>query len=178
MDFNYLDYLFNALIIILMFLSWINAKTMRSIANDNKKISMQMANIQETGIKIHVLPNIKKILTNLNQLTQFDYFDYEEQVKNNHLIWSQLNQVIFYFNETDEIYKSIDSLYEDMWDLTGKIGERDSIIKRGKKENMEDYSLKSKEISTDSKEIFNKVQKIKKDIIKRFRIEMKVPNNQ
>lgn len=147
MDYSFLDYLFNALIIVLMFLSWINAKTMKSIADDNKKISKQMANIQETSVKIHVLPNIKEILTNLNQLTQFDYFDYEEQVKNNQLIWSQLDQVVFYFNETDEIYKSIVSLNKEMWDLTRKIGERDSIIKIGKKEeDMEDYNRVTKEI--------------------------------
>lgn len=120
---------------------------MKSIADDNKKISKQMANIQETSVKIHVLPNIKEILTNLNQLTQFDYFDYEEQVKNNQLIWSQLDQVVFYFNETDEIYKSIVSLNKEMWDLTRKIGERDSIIKIGKKEeDMEDYNRVTKEI--------------------------------
>lgn len=173
--FDYIfDNLFSILIICLMFLTWLNANRMKSIAEENKKISKQMANIQENGIKIHVLPNIVKIITNLDKLTQIVYFDYDEQVKNNISIWKQLNQVIFYFNESDEIYKSIYSLYEEVWDLTGKVGERQSIIDRGKKpENRNEYVRLTNEISVQSKCLFKKITNIKKEIIKRYRIEMK-----
>jgi len=171
---DFWDYLFSGLIVIIMFMTWLNARGMKNIALESQRLSQKVAEYEATSIKLHILPKIQEIVSTLNEMTRINYFDYDEQVKNNHKVWSQLDQVVFYFHDDDDIYKSINSLFTDMWDLTGVVGDRDSILKIGRKEeNVDEYKRLTSEIASRSKELFNKIKNIRIELIKRYRITLR-----
>lgn len=153
------QYILTLLIIVLMYLSYRNTK--------------KSLEIQAQISKINVLPEIKKILIALDKVTHIRYFNNDEQIESNRTFSDELSSLIFYFNEKDEVYTIIRTLWDKIWEVTGKIGERESILKRNAvKEENDQYKTLSKEIAEMAKIIFNDIQKIKTEIIKRFQLNM------
>lgn len=211
-----IEHVFSLLIILLMWMTWKNAKKssivqerlvdvqelnvnvqtqMADIHNQNVDIQQQIAesqktnveiqgkiadvqktiaDIQETNIKINVLPEIKKILSGLDGITQFSYFSSDVQMDSNRKYSEEISNLIFYFNEDDDVYKIVKTLWDKLWEMTGSIGERESImIRKAIKTEEEQFKKLSKDIAGQAKIIFDDIQKIKIEIIKRFQINMK-----
>jgi len=168
---DWLSIMFNAIIVLIMIFTWFNAWHMRKLAARSNKTADHMAAIQETNIKVLVLPNIKEILFGLNSIRKIAYFKMDEQMKNHGKVWDKIGQAIFYFDEDDEVYKSIISLDNEMWDLTEAIGNRESFLAIEKKENKPaEYAQLTDIIVNKSKVIFSIASSINKEIVKRYRV--------
>jgi len=168
---------FNGIIVLIMIFTGLNAWHMRKLATQSNTISDRMAEIQATNVKVLILPKIREILTGLYELTRVAWNSMDEQMDNNNKAWQKLSEMRFYFNEEDEIYKSIKSLNDEMWALSGLIGERESFeAMGGKVKDPEERSKLSRKMTTKAKQIRHEIVDISEKIVHRFRIEMPRPH--
>lgn len=160
------DDVFNILIVIIMFFMLLNGLWTR-------KIQKQMANVQETNVKVAVLPKIQELINVIDDIARVELSSFENQSKNNIENFKKLHQLILYFNESDGMDKIFDSIHDKVYEITGLIGDVDSIMTRGFKESdSENIDRLRKEMTKQLKIMQEDIFKLRKKIIERFRIKV------
>ncbi|MBU0529124.1 hypothetical protein KKF86_05125, partial [bacterium] len=160
------DHVFNLLIIVIMFFTLLNGLWTR-------KIQKQMANIQETNVKVAVLPKIQESINVLDDIARVDLSNFKNQSQKNIENFQKLNQLILYFNESDGLDKFFDSIHDKVYEITGLIGNVSTIMQTPFQDSDNENIEKSrKEMAKQLKIMQEDIFKLRKNIIKRFRIKV------
>lgn len=159
------EHVFSALIVVIMFFTLLNGLWTR-------KIQYKIANIEETNIKISLIPQIQNILNILDKIASVDLTSFERQLDNNRNYFNELYQLNLYLSESDGITKTIVELRDKIYTLTEKIGERSSLlmgitIADGENERRK---ILTKELIEELIMIQLDVHDLREKLVKRFRI--------
>lgn len=159
------DHVFSGLIVVIMFFTLLNGWQTR-------KVQKQMADIQETNVKISLIPQIQNILNILDSIAHVDLTSFQGQLNKNRDYFNELYQFNLYLSESDGITKAIIDIRDKIYTLTGKIGERSDLmnsltIEEGENERREELT---KELSGSLIMLQLDIADLREKFVKRFRI--------